>query len=229
MKNSVLLLTLLLICTLLLGLSSCGPAQPVDTPAGDDPTQAPDETIRRAPDAISVYPFTQQELDAAQQVVEGIMDGLAGETGVLRYEVERVAYDPIMTDVHIRQRMAAPATPETDGWTEADYLARQISFVVTYSASYDHEKTFQSDAEHACIDVTLRRQDAQSPWEYVSHGVPVEENSPFAISAEELAECTGWDGRLLGGYEFADGTQWFYLWDETEASVAFVQTDRPAS
>ncbi len=43
-------------------------------------------------------------IDAALKTVQEYLDDVFKELGVLTYEVERIAYDPIMTDVHYLHR-----------------------------------------------------------------------------------------------------------------------------
>ena len=176
-------------------------------------TVAPDFEVRREPEEISVYPFSSEELNAAVETVQKYLDDDSKELGVQIYEVKRIAYDPIMTDVHIRQRMVG--TP-VDGWTENDYYERQISFAVTYSDTYDYEK---SDV----ISVSLSRKNAQSPWEFQVSGVPVEEYSGQALSAGELENIADAGGRVLAGYETGNDGYWLYLCDDHTGKIQFVQ------
>lgn len=176
-------------------------------------TVAPDFEVRREPEEISVYPFSSEELNAAVETVQKYLDDDSKELGVQIYEVKRIAYDPIMTDVHIRQRMVG--TP-VDGWTEDDYYERQISFAVTYSDAYDYEK---SDV----ISVSLSRKNAQSLWEFQVSGVPVEEYSGQALSAGELENIADASGRVLAGYEAGNDGYWLYLCDDHTGKIQFVQ------
>ncbi len=142
------------------------------------------------------------------ELVESIVAGFAQETGVLTFEVERIAFDPMLTDWNIRSEMSGAPTP---GWAERDYYASRISFAVTYRATYDHEKTFLQDTEHAVLGVHLRRDGAQAPWEYQEgdHGIPVAEYSDRAMDTAELDRMVtlgGLEGRLLGGYQVEEGT-----------------------
>lgn len=175
--------------------------------------------VRRQPEEITVYPFTQEELDSAQQVVERVLDEFSQEPGVLSQQVVRIAFDPIMTDVHVRQIVTGAPV---DGWVEKDYYKRHISFAVTYFAAYNHEETFMQDVNDNVIKVDLYRENANSPWEYESGGVPVEQYSGNAMSAQELEEISVGDGRILGGYA-VDNEYWLYLWDEGTGTIRFVQ------
>lgn len=194
-------------------------APKTDAPETDAPeTDAPEFVVRRAPEEIEVYPFNAGELSAALKVIEEVVDGFKNETGVLTYEAERIAFDPIMTDVLCRQYISdAP----TDGWTEADYYERYICFTVTYSATYDHQKTFMQDAEHCGIGVTLYREDAQSEWTCSNHGAPIEEHSQKALSAEECKQLTA-DGRILAAYQVSEDECWLYVCDDAAGTVRFI-------
>ena len=160
----------------------------------------------------------------ARELVESIVAGFAQETGVLTFEVERIAFDPMLTDWNIRSEMSGAPTP---GWAERDYYASRISFAVTYRATYDHEKTFLQDTEHAVLGVHLRRGGAQAPWEYQEgdHGIPVAEYSDRAMDTAELDRMVtlgGLEGRLLGGYQVEEG-YWLYLYREATGTVSFLR------
>lgn len=231
MKKGILaLLTLALMLT----LAACGQAPEV--PAVSEETAGLQETeaepsgfdsnmeVRREPMEISLHPFTQEELDRAQELVEKFLDEIAREPGTLTYQVERIAYDPIMTDVHVRQKMAGAPV---DGLLGRDYYARQISFAVTYSATYDHEKTFMQDVSHEVMGVHLGRENEEAPWEYESHGVPVERYSGQAMSAQELQELPDTGGRALAGYEIDGEGYWLYLWDEQVGGPSLLMKEAP--
>lgn len=202
----------------------------INAPETTDPEKAdtepttlavpPDFEVRRGAEEIVLYPFTNEELTSAAKVVQQCMDGASTETGVLTYEVERIAYDPMMTDVHVRQMMAGSPVA---GWTEKDYYEHHISFAVTYSATYDHTKSPFQDVSHGVISVSLSRETAQATWEFKDSGAPVEEYSDRAMSAEELADAADADGRVLAGYKAGDDILWFYLWDDAAGKVQFIQ------
>lgn len=238
-------IVLLLICLLAFGFTGCqseGPPTPLAedetytlTPApmmssipeatDSEPTGltvAPDFEVRRAPEEVDLYPFTDQEMASALEAVHKHLDDVSKEIGVLTYEVECIAYDPIMTDVHIRQKMSGDPVV---GWTEDDYYQRQISFAVTYSATYDHEKSPMQDAEHIVTSVNLVREDSQSPWEFYSNGAPVEEYSRQAMSVNELAKITDESGRVLAGY-VVDDAYWLYLCDDSTGETQFFEKIR---
>lgn len=187
-----------------------------ETPDPTIPTVPADFAVRREAEDITLHPFTQEEFAAALGAVQKNQEETAKEAGVLTYQVERIAYDPILTDVHIRQKMAGAPV---EGWTEEDYYQRQISFAVTYSATYDHTKSPVQDTKHQVISVSLSRADSQAPWEFLSSGVPVEEYSPCALSAGELAEIPEPGGRVLAGYELRGQGYWFYLCDEGTGEI----------
>lgn len=200
-------------------------APETDAPETDAPeTENPEfMEVRRAADEIKVYPFNAGELSAALKVVEEKMDDFKNGTGVLTFDVERIAFDPIMTDVRCRCIISdAPI----EGWTEADYYERYICFTVTYSATYDHYKTFEQDTEHYGISVKLYREDAQSEWTYSDHGVPIEEHSQEALSADEVKQLTCDYGRILAAYEVSEEEYWLYVCDNETGEVRFVKQSR---
>lgn len=191
------------------------PTVPVPSESGD----APDFEVRRESGDIVVPFFSEDELDTAVDTVQAYLAGVSTEIGTLSYEVECIAYDPIMTDVHVRQKMAGAPV---NGWTEEDYYTHQISFAVTYSAAYDHEKSPVQDVEHNTISVDLKRENPQSSWEFQGSGAPVEEYSGRAMSAAELANITDVNTRVLAGYE-TDDEYWLYLCDNN-TDVFFKKT-----
>ena len=126
MKRYTVAFTMLLTFALLFGLAACQQNEAV-SPATDGVTESapsseqttvpeitdseptaftvtPDFEVRREPEEISLYPFTAEELDAALKTVQEYLDDVFKELGVLTYEVECIAYDPIMTDVHYLHR-----------------------------------------------------------------------------------------------------------------------------
>lgn len=224
MKKRLITMARLLVCALPFCLAACRqeptapPPENCTQPETTNPARLdePDFVVRREVEEITLHPFTQEEFAAAVEAVRSNQEDAAGEAGVLTYRVERIAYDPVLTDVHIRQKMAGAPV---EGWTEEDYYQRQISFAVTYSATYDHTKSPVQDTNHQVISVSLRRANAQAPWEFLSSGVPVEEYSPCAMSAGELAEIPDPGGRVLAGYELSGQGYWFYLCDERTGKV----------
>ena len=235
MKRYTVAFTMLLTFALLFGLTACQQNEAV-SPATDGVTESapsseqttvpeitdseptaftvpPDFEVRREQEEISLYPFTAEELDAALETVQEYLGDVFKELGVLTYEVECIAYDPIMTDVHVRQRMVG--TP-VDGWAESDYYERQMSFAVTYSDAYNHEKS-------NVISVSLSRKNAQSPWEFQASGVSVEQYSSQAMSAGELKNITDVSGRVLAGYEAGDDGYWLYLCDDNTGKTQLIQ------
>lgn len=197
--------------------------------AGTEPEATTEELpadfeVRRAPNEIAVYPLTEEELASAREVVRAVVEELAQETGALTFAVERIAFDPMLTDWDVRCEISGAPTP---GWAEEDYYASRISFSVTYRATYDHEKTFMQDTEHTVIGVHLKRDGAQAPWEYQDgdQGVPVTEYSDRAMDMAELdqlATLGGFDGRLLAGYQVKEG-YWLYLYQEATRTISFLQ------
>lgn len=101
-------------CCLLLALafclSGCGEAEQeatsVTIQAGEStvrsaPVQDGTMEVRREPDDVTVYPFPEEALSQAETVIEAKCAEWAQEPGTLRYEVESIAFDPLMTDVRI--------------------------------------------------------------------------------------------------------------------------------
>lgn len=75
----------------------------------------PDFVVRREVEEITLHPFTQEEFAAAVEAVRSNQEDAAGEAGVLTYRVERIAYDPVLTDVHIQEENAGASRGGLDG------------------------------------------------------------------------------------------------------------------
>lgn len=74
-------------------------------------------------------PFTAEELADARELVESIVAGFAQETGVLTFEVERIAFDPMLTDWNIRSEMSGRANAWLGGerlLCQPDFLCRHV-------------------------------------------------------------------------------------------------------
>lgn len=196
----------------------------VPEPTEPGPTALPvseDFAVFRQPEEITVYPFTPEELEAARVIAENAVREMEEETGVLHFQAERLAFDPMLTDIHVRQKIAAFQTP---GWTEADYYERYISFTLIYSASYDHNATFLPDAEHSAIGIHLYRGNDLDPWKVESTGVPVAEHSDAIMDRQELAE---FGADVLAGYR-AEADYWLYRLDSETGQAAFEIQPIPA-
>lgn len=179
------------------------------------------DTFRDA-DQITLYPFTEDEMTQALQVVGEYLDVFASQDGVLSYTVENVAYDPMLTDHDILEiYYGAPV----DGWDLDAYYAHYISFSVTHSAAYDHAQVPNTDREHAVFGITLYRADTADQWEFLDSGTPVTELSGSALSAGDLDRILGQDGEVYAGYRLADGEYYLYLRNGDE--IRFAQVADP--
>jgi L,D-peptidoglycan transpeptidase YkuD (ErfK/YbiS/YcfS/YnhG family) len=178
--------------------------------------------VFRQPDEITVYPFTEEELSEALEVAAVAKEKWATIDGTLSFVAERLAYDPILTDIHIRQQIAgAPIA----GWSEEDYYSHCISFTLVYSASYDHEKTFMSDEEHCDVGIHLYREDTQSTWQYSDDGIAITPITNTIMDTAQLSglECS--DGRILAAYSQSDSEVWTYQLNEESGEISFIVTD----
>lgn len=172
--------------------------------------------VRREVSEITVFPFDQQTLEQAKTAVDTYISIFSAEPGTLSFEIEKIAFDPIMTDVKIQQFIADSAMPQ---WDIAQHYTNTICYAVTYSATYDHSKSPLPDAQHETIQIVLIRQDTESPWSILSHGVPVEAHSHQALSSEELLAFYDLSYRVLAGYQ-VDQEFWLYVQEEGSAAVS---------
>lgn len=185
-------------------------------------TKGSEYEVWREPNSIVLYPFTEAELAEAQRVAEAKVESFAQGTGVLTYEVERVAYDPDLTDADVRAKIAVAPV---EGWSEKDYYERNISFVVTHTATYDHKKSPMPDCEHDVFRVDMRRDNAQSPWYVENYGVPVDRYSDCALSREEVAELEThgeFSGALFAAYRVEDSYM-LYVYNESEDQFYYIE------
>ena len=100
-------------------------------------TVGDDFVVFRQPEEITVFPFTQEELQSAFSAAEETVNNMKAEKGV-------VSFAPMLTDIHVRQKIAQAPVP---GWEERDYYEHHISFSLVYSAAYDHNVTFHWNAK----------------------------------------------------------------------------------
>lgn len=123
MKKRLITMARLLVCALPFCLAACRqeptapPPENCTQPETTNPARLdePDFVVRREVEEITLHPFTQEEFAAAVEAVRSNQEDAAGEAGVLTYRVERIAYDPVLTDVHIRQKMARRSRGGLDG------------------------------------------------------------------------------------------------------------------
>ena len=136
-------LTLLFCCAIAaLLLSSCASAQPdASTPPTSEvggsvmsdaelPTVLnipKDFQVWRDPDAIRVYPFTEESLLAAVELAQKTATEIIESDSPEHYEIKKAAFDPALTDAYNRQQMSGKPVK---GWAEEDYYARYMTCVI---------------------------------------------------------------------------------------------------
>lgn len=174
-----------------------------------------DYTIFRQPKDITVYAFSDADITAALNIANNVVEALKRESGVEYFEVHTLAFDPILTDIHIRQEIAQSPVP---GWYENDYYEHYISFCLVYSATYDHSITFVPDATHSTIGIHLYRANSIDPWRVDTTGVPTTEYSDSILGKEDLAGFESEDVHILAGYHPNANEYWLYL-QNTETGV----------
>lgn len=174
--------------------------------------------VFREPEEIFVYPYSEEELEAALTAAGEGATEIADKAGTASFERKILTFDPMLTDIHVRQKIAASPV---DGWTEADYYAHNISFTLIYSAAYGHDDTFLSDAEDAVIGIHLYREDIQSPWVLETMGVPTADYSYAIQNREDLAQFEAAGKRILAGYQPAEQEYWLYVLDLETETVSY--------
>lgn len=175
-----------------------------------------DYVVFRQPEEITVFPFTQEEIQAAYSAAEQVVNDMKIENGVLTFQVEALSFDPMLTDIHVRQKIAQSPV---SGWGEYDYYERDISFSLVYSATYDHNVTFHSDVEQSAIGIHLHRASAEDSWIEESMGVPTAEYSGTILNAEELRGFEREGTRVLAGYCPKETEYWLYSFNEITGAV----------
>lgn len=177
-----------------------------------------DYIIFREPEEVKAHPFTPEELDDAQAVAQTVVDLMEQEQGVLTFQTEILAFDPMLTDIHIRQKIALSPVP---GWNEEDYYAHYISYTLVYSAAYDHSKTFLSDVTRTTIGIHLYRDNETDPWHEESSGVPTAEYSHTLLNKDALSEWVYDDKQILAGYHPTAQEYWLYICDQKTGIVIY--------
>ncbi len=180
--------------------------------------------IFRQPEEITVFPFSEEEMESARIAATATIEQMKAEPGTLAFEVEGLAFDPMLTDIHVRQKIAASQVTD---WSESDYYSHYMSFTLIYSAVYDHSTTFRQDVNHDAVGIHLYREQASSAWTKESEGIPVAEYSNLILNSEEL-DSLGTEGeRILAGYRPNEKEYWLYRLDEKTGTVIY--EIRPAS
>lgn len=177
-----------------------------------------DYIIFHEPEEINVHPFTQEELDNAHAIAQTVVDLMVQEQGVLTFQAEILAFDPMLTDIHIRQKIALSPVL---GWTEDEYYRHSISFTLVYSATYDHSKTFLSDVTHTTIGIHLHRVNETDPWYVEANGVPTAEYSHTLLGGEALSELERNDEQFIAGYHPTEQEYWLYICDPETGMVNY--------
>ncbi len=197
--------------------------QPQNTP---EPTETEiaqknidnDYEVFRQPEEITVFPFTEEEMESARIAAEAIANQMKTEPGTMTFEVERLAFDPMLTDIHVRQKIASS---QMAGWSDLDYYSHFISFTLIYSAAYDHNATFLPNEEHSVLGIHLYRENATSAWEKEDVGVPTAEYSSVILDTAELDKLEEAGERILAGYAPNEKEYWLYRLDEKTDTVIY--------
>lgn len=179
-------------------------------PAGEEDLYAPWElywTRSYAPEDTEGYPFPQETLEAALATVEEyVTEHWATASGVLTFQIDKLAWDLDETRYDVAQCLASDSFP---GWTQEDYFQNLIRINVTYSATYDSAVNPASDRTMDVLSLTLYRTETEPEQWTVMRENP--EGTKRALSPEELA-AVDWreEGRLLAGYRLWNGTLQLY-------------------
>lgn len=221
------ILTYLLI--LLLCLAACTAPESADssrfnanepeTAASTDPDCDSLSAIWRAPDEVFVYPFTENEIDSAVRVIEAKLAEFAKESGVLSYDVEGIAFDPMTTDNEVLNAYGASTAEEA----LEDGFSKRITFCVTYSAMYDSGVTFMEDVSHGKMEFTLVRESASEPWSYWSHGEPRSDYPAMLLLPEAWSDIDPGHGDIIAIYHDTDGSSqhWLFIRDSGTGLIRF--------
>lgn len=202
--------------------STPAPAAPASgQPAATQPA-APVQTTAHEP---YFYPFMDEELAQAAAVARQRAQANSSLDGYFYYRVEKVAYDPLLTDQLVQRQILS--NPQS-GWTERDYYAHYITFAVTYSSEYAETPDGLIDScEHAVGYVECFRADESSPWETVTYEGKAAIGSANAMSQEELDLGSAYDA-LIGGYCYGLDKCRLYLRDSDGKGVTVLVTDYSA-
>lgn len=168
-----------------------------------------------SPEEIYVFPYLEVDLLQAKETAAKTAELFASEPGVKTFYRECLEFDPILTDIQVRQQIAEKQIP---GWTEEEYYRHFISFTLVYSAIYDHSLTFIPDASHQAVGIHLFRQSMEDAWSVRSTGVSVSNYSQLLIEPILPETVEPLEERILAVYGPVGDEYWVYQESgETEA------------
>jgi len=146
-------------------------AAPTTEPTTEIPTTEPTTELTEPVDLlyfhddfeeVTVYPFTDEEIRQAYDVLIAALSDYREKEEVLNFEVHWIAMDPVKADHQVCSSMELDPI---EGWTEEDYYPRWMYFVVNYTVSYDHTLSPNMDYEQVCGSVRLSRESVDTVWQ----------------------------------------------------------------
>lgn len=123
--------------------------------------------------------------------------------------MEQVTYDPISADS--RNWDYIRVLTDSEITSPEEYYNCHVTFAVTCSASYDHEKVPHSDLEHQTGTFTVYRESSDAPWQVEKRDsawyiVMV----PKALDTEEASALELVTEPVLAAYLTEDGSYIIY-------------------
>lgn len=176
----------------------------ISPPDVNPPENDEDFEVFRNPKDIYIYPFQKETLATAAEVAQTRAELCESEAGILTFS-GYLAYDPILTDITVRQNIAAGLLPE-----QTESYSGCLAFTLVYSASYDHTKTFLQDTEKDTFCMILSRETAQSPWEVADIGAAP---SVYMDAILDPAELGQFGENTVAAYALGDNTYMVYRQD----------------
>lgn len=157
-----------------------------------------DFEINRTLSEIRVYPFTEEEIADARKAAE--MAIFAQYPGSRTMLINKMAFDPALTDANIRQQLDDAGSLEN----EDHAYASQITFAVKCLVQYDGEAPNSPPSPNGkTVQITVCRADTSSSWGYLNGSYTTESGkySPKALRNTDLWPLKDLvPGRLIAGY-----------------------------
>lgn len=174
--------------------------------------------------STEVYPFTEVEIGSAYSVAQTYLDKMATENGTLTFDVEDILFNPMQTDVRIYQKLTvATEEQQQDAAYKSELRKNTICVTAIYSATYDHTKSPNPDAEHKAWDITLTREDGGG-WRYEDSGTPTNLWTFRLLEHSEWANYSAYhdDAYILAGYRYSGTETRLLICDKASGAVSAV-------
>lgn len=152
------------------------------------PEPTPKAEPEIVPEEVHVHPFTDEELTQGAETAKQLLGTEASQYAF-------VAFDPILTDLQVKQQMEVNTHP---GWTQEDYYERFLAFTASTG----------ENAESEVLCITLYRLSAEGPWMEAGRG---DAPSEVMKTIMDPATLPALDADAVAAYARPGGDYWVYL------------------